>query len=253
MDHLEQQQLDPKTEPILDARTEPAVPATHIQAPQQAMPPPDDLPSWLQPASNEPAPVGRWGRPLVAWGTTLAATAVMVAIGLWLGDHQETQNSLDVVASSQAAATATALPPEAGTGAQPPPAPKRDIGLPALVLLPEQAGEQRPAAPVPALTPAAQQAVPAVPPAQAAPQPPRKITAVANAQSKQKVRSKVVASPRKPVSKRRNEPMLASVNRPRASAGMPQASRDRVAVEDTAPRMRCRRGELARECLARYQ
>lgn len=262
MTHSEQQQSALKSEPSLDAGFDAPGPSLHIQAPQEPLPPPDDLPAWLQPSSNASDPAARWGRPLVAWGTTLAATAVMVTIGLWLGDHQESQNSLAVVANSSQAAAA--LPPEAGVGVQTPIPSKRDIGLPPLVLLPAAAGAASPAAPeAPVSAPALQTVQPVVqtappPAAQAAPAAPRKITAATNASAKQKVRPKLVATAKKPVPKRRTDAVLASAGpRLRAGTGMKeplrQRWRERASTDEPAPRMRCRRGELARECLARYQ
>ncbi|HEY0061959.1 MAG TPA: hypothetical protein VGC21_07545 [Telluria sp.] len=77
----------------------------------------DELPSWLAPGAN-PAPPSRLSNPAVAWGSTLAATALMVAFGVWLGDVAQTEPPAPLAATVPAPAPAL---PEPAPGADVPP------------------------------------------------------------------------------------------------------------------------------------
>jgi len=175
----------------------------------------DELPGWLGPGAKA-APPGRVGRPLYAWGGTLTATALMVAFGLWLGNEP-------APLAEQIAATPSA----------PAPAPQARSGdvVPPLVLLP----------------PAATAAVHA------------KSTPHAATRTKAQGRAETVF--RKPVvaAKGRTKTLAARAQvKPRASAASaPVGERwsGGIAAIDNGNtrRMRCKRGELARECLARYR
>lgn len=211
MDHTDNHQVR-KAEPELDIHADVAGAAPHPSAA-----PVEDLPPWLQPGAATP-PERPLTRPLYAWGGTLAATALMVAFGLWLGDEQEPL-------AQQIAATPSA---------------------PAPVLEARNSGVVPPLVMLPAATPAAAPA--------AAPLGQTNVRA-----EKLKPQGRAVAVVKKPVVAKRRTTMLAATaqGRPRASAtsAAPRErwSGNRIAALDNAPRMRCKRGELARECLARYR
>lgn len=213
MNHTEEQHIRiAEPEPEVDS-----MPVVSVEQP--STPASDDLPAWLKPggaAPVNPEPVGRWGRPLYAWGGTLTATALMVAFGLWLGGGQVTPEQK----------VAVALPVPASL---PAPAPKAPV--PPLVLLD-------------AAAPAEPAAAPVIAPATA-----RKVRA----------QGRAAQAPKKQLAAKRRSTTLAARTqaRPRASGRSPMSEgwNNRVASADAGamPRMRCKRGELARECLARYQ
>lgn len=214
MDHTDHHQAR-KAEPELDLHADQSGAAQPASAPEA-----EALPSWLGPGA-EPAPVGRWGRPLYAWSGTLTATALMVAFGLWLGN-----DPAPLVQQIAATPSAPAAVPE----------PRQSSAVPPLVLLP---------------TPA--------PSATSTPIAPARVSQ--HTVAKPKAQGKLGTVLRKPVvtAKSRTTTLAARAQvKPRAGAtASPLGQRwsTRVAAMDSGngSRMRCKRGELARECLARYR
>ena len=178
-----------------------------------AGPKPEELPPWLRPGSSAVQHPPSAHRAAVAWTGTLACTILMVAFGLWLGNTKQ-----PLAAKVAATPSAPELPAVMPTAA---PAP-----VPPLVL----------AAPSPALSVAAPQVV----------------------KTKSPRKDVIVAKKATPPRKRHTALSAAAQGRQRGGA-MPAASSQRwsapiaVAAPSATPRMRCKRGELARECLARYQ
>lgn len=178
---------------------------------------PDQLPPWLRPGA---VPVSRWGRPLYAWGATLTATALMVAFGLWIGDEQQ-----PLPQRLAATPSAPSVPMSAPVLV---PAARGDGAVPALVLLPAAEAGTRTA---PAVL---SQPAPAKPP-----------------------QGRVVPLVKKPVAAAKRRATLAAARAqpaPRAGVTAPRWNSQLTGLGGgVAPRMRCKRGELARECLARYR
>lgn len=215
MDHTDNHPVR-RAEPELDFHADHVGAATLAPEPKL-----DELPLWLAPGA-EPAPANRLGRPLYAWGGTLTATALMVAFGLWLGNEP-------APLAQQIAATPSA----------PAPVPEvRSSGpVPPLVLLPPTT---------------------AAPSASTVPAP---ATIARHTAAKSKVQGRAGMVLRKPVvsAKGRTTTLAARAQvKPRATTmASPVGERwsNRVAAIDNGNtrRMRCKRGELARECLARYR
>ena len=152
-------------------------------------------------------------RTAIAWTGTLACTLLMVAFGLWMGNTRQPLSAK--VAATPSAPEAPALVPAAAPAALPP-----------LVL--------------------------------AEPSPAAAVTAPAVVKAKPLRKDVVVAKKVTPPRKQRTTLTAAAQARPRSGATPVASSKGwdspiAVTAPSAAPRMRCKRGELARECLARYQ
>jgi hypothetical protein len=218
LDHTDNHQVR-KAEPELDLYADQSGAAKQSSGAQV-----EALPSWLGPGAK-PAPAGHWGRPLYAWGGTLTATALMVAFGLWLGN--EPAPLAQQIAATPSAPVAV---PQARESVS------ESATVPPLVLLP-----------TPAQT---------TPPTPVAP-----VRLAQHTVAKPKAQGKMGTVFRKPAvtAKSRTTTLAARAQvKPRAGATaspLSQGWSSRVAALDSGNgrRMRCKRGELARECLARYR
>lgn len=176
-----------------------------------------DLPPWLQTPVNLPGPPLRHRHPVATWAGTLAATGLMVAFGLWLGGAS--------APSAEPAPALAAMPAQAAPilpAVQTAPAPP-------LVLLPpegDSAADRVAAVPAPMVR---------------APQP------------RNKVQGRVVLAKKSSAAPRKRSTVLAARSGSGPRASTLATPRFTASMGGEAPRMRCKRGELARECLARYR